>query len=539
MAVLSFLTYLRGIYKMNLTQSSKVHYAVIQSIYDLFVMAKGDIDLMRLEMCLSTATGKWLDTWGEYFAIFRKSGEKDATYSRRIIDSIIKPKTTIPALKDNIVDYLNTEYNANYERKDVVIVEPWMELSKYSHKGVLSSTTRMASPDYYCHAVIDISIPENTTEDLKDLVKAIKAAGVQVMWTVINQYDIPADFKESDNAWVAYHRRIDHKLSRNLNTGLVLSNSSLNKPTLSGSRDAWVDLAFWYYWFAKVKEKNTDESILITERDLFGLISEYLDIDMDNLLKNFLMLSHVGHLSEHSGSMFSLDLAKEEDVIKVVKVTDELIKSFEILDRFLTLSQRGALSVSSGIMYDKLPEYETYIRLIEEVNKFKEKNRDYYDAVQPPIMNGEPAKWLVPRRNNWLWATPIMTHQDFFKYWEPMPGYEEHTIDSIIEYEDAYENGYLTFGEKYQSPVVTKREYFMRLGLVDAGSVWLWDSVFFTSDDLADVYANQFPDVVNNENYPDLTIEDIIALEDSTEEGYSSTRGLQPPIEVTTVSISS
>ena len=101
MAALSFLTYLRGIYKLNLNTSTKVHYAIIQSIYDCFIMAKEDMDLARLEMCLSTATGYWLDTWGEFFSVYRKSGELDGHYQKRIIDSVIQPKSTIPSIKDN------------------------------------------------------------------------------------------------------------------------------------------------------------------------------------------------------------------------------------------------------------------------------------------------------------------------------------------------------------------------------------------------------------------------------------------------------
>ena len=70
MNMLTFLKYLRGIFKTAL-QEGTVHHAVIQSIYDAFVMVDGDIDLMRLEMCLSTASGKWLDYWGDFCTVNR------------------------------------------------------------------------------------------------------------------------------------------------------------------------------------------------------------------------------------------------------------------------------------------------------------------------------------------------------------------------------------------------------------------------------------------------------------------------------------
>ena len=170
MAELSFLKYLRGIYKLNLNTSSRVHYAIIQSIYDCFIMAREDMDLMRLEMCLNTATGYWLDYWGEFFSVYRKSNELDEHYCKRIIDSVIQPKSTIPAIKDNIVDYLNSTYNKEYTREDVLVREPWQDVSKYSHKGALSKDARFCSADYYCHAVLDISIPEEVTDDLVDIV---------------------------------------------------------------------------------------------------------------------------------------------------------------------------------------------------------------------------------------------------------------------------------------------------------------------------------------------------------------------------------
>ena len=183
MAVLSFLTYLRGIYKLNLSAASKVHNAIIQSIYDCFIMARDDLTAMRLEMCLSTATGHWLDCWGEFFSVYRKSGETDKSYSKRIIYEVTQPKSTIPAVKDGIINYLNSKYNKSYTREDITVKEPWKEIAKYSHKGTLSNTARFFSGDYYCHAIMDISIPEQITGDLIDLASSIKAAGVGLTLT--------------------------------------------------------------------------------------------------------------------------------------------------------------------------------------------------------------------------------------------------------------------------------------------------------------------------------------------------------------------
>lgn len=569
MAVLSFLTYLRGIYKINLTQSSKVHNALIQSIYDCFIMARGDLDVMRLEMCLTTASGYWLDCWGEFFSVYRKSGEADEHYSKRIIDSVIQPKSTIPAIKDSIVDYLNSEYNKNYTRDDVIIKEPWKDLAKYSHKGTLSNSARFFSGDYWCHAVMDISIPEKITSELVDLVNSVKAAGVKVIWSILNQYDIVSGFNDADDAWAAYSRHIQTRTQRNQFSGLVLSNSSPN-PTLSGKRETWFWVTSYYQWYAKIHEKDTDNSIIITKKDLIGLLDYYTEIETHYIkdLEDNLFVSHQGTLS--TDKLISGSKSDVEYVEKLIKITDEMIASLELMDKFMSLSFTGKLSTSSGVMFEHLAEHTLFGKLMKELEKFKTEHREYYDSVQPPILNGERVMWLVERNKNWLWNTPTMTHQDFFELWEPFDDYEEykntiivngtesvvltpegesvvitstgtdrkeHTINSIVEFEDAYYKGYITFGDKYQPPIVVG-DKFRWTSII--GRNWLWDSPTFTIGDLPEIYRRQFNRALGKVDHPDPTIADIMLLEERFNyEKYSVNTDTQPMIEVKSTPISS
>ena len=531
MAVLSFLTYLRGIYKLNLNTSSKVHYAIIQSIYDCFIMARDDLDLARLEMCLSTATGYWLDYWGEFFSVYRKSGEEDRHYSKRIVDSVIQPKSTIPAIKDNIVDYLNSKYYKNYTREDIRVKEPWSEVAKYSHKGALSKDARFCSGDYYCHAVLDINIPEEVTNDLVDLVNSVKAAGVKVIWSILNSYDIISGFNDADDAWAAYHRHIQTMTKRNQYSGLVLSNSSPN-PVLSGARQIWSITTSLYQWYAKVLDKDTDKSVVITKRDLLGLIDYYNDVET-KLITDFtdnLRISEDGTLSttkKISGSETSI-----ETIEHLVKITDEMLKSLELLDKFLSLSYKGRLSTSEGVMFKYTATHELYTKLLKSLADFKEQNLDYYNAVQPPILNGDRVMWLVQRNKNWLWNTPTMTHEDFYKLWEPYGDYEEHTINSIIEFEDAYYQGYITFGDQYQPPLVIGKK--MRW-TPKIAKEWMFNSAVFNNSDLEQLYTRQFysQGILENNN---PTLEDIMNMEeDYSEDGYSTVGEEQPPIEIKSI----
>ena len=569
MAQLSFLTYLRGIYNLNLAKSNVVHNAIIQAIYDCFIMAENDINLMRLEMCLSTATGRWLDYWGEFFSVYRKSEETDEHYSKRIIDSVIQPKSTIPAVKDYIVDYLNTEYNKNYTREDITIKEPWKEIAKYSHKGSLSNDSRFFSGEYYCHAIMDISIPEKITKELIDLVNSVKAAGVKVIWSILNQYDIVSGFNTADDAWAAYSRHIQTMTKRVQFSGLVLSNSSPS-PSLSGRRETWFMITSSYQWYAKVQDKQTDQSIIITKKDLIGLLDFYTEIE-ENIIKDIednLIVSDNGSLS--TNKLMSGSKSEIEIIETLVKITDEMVESLELMDSFLSLSYQGRMSTSAGTMFSHLAEHTLFGKLMKELEKFKKEHKNYYNSVQPPILNGERAMWLVERNKNWLWNTPTMTHQDFFELWEPFDDYEEfknevvvedtlnlvvedgkeclvitsrgtdrkeHTINSIVEFEDAYYKGYITFGDKYQPPIVVG-DKFRWTPII--GRDWLWSSPVYCVGDLSEIYRRQFNRALGQADYPNPTIKDIMLLEERFNyEKYSTAKDTQPIIEIKTTPVSS
>ena len=498
MTVLTFLKCLRGIFDVNL-KSGTAHHAVIQSIYDSFLMVDGDLDLMRLEMCLATATGKWLDYWGDFFTVQRKNGEKDRDYSNRIIQHVIRPKTTIPAIKDYIVDYLNEEYNKEYTRKDISIREPWMELGKYSHRGVLSSDARMFSQDYWTHAVLDISIPEKLTQDLMDIVLSVKAAGVKIVWSFLNSYDIIKGYNDSDDNWADYARHLELQTKRVTYSGLMLSNTSFSR-TLSGRREIWFERTTSYYWYAKMLDKDTDKSIIITKFDLIGLLDFYEK--METLIET----KDTGFKPSHNPDglfgpykFLSGDLTQEEINIKLVNITSELLQSIKLMDDFIMLSHQKYLS-DDGVMFEFTATHEAFTKILHGIAKFKELNPDYYNALQPPILSGEPAMWLVKRNENWLWDTPTMSWEDLMTLWEPAEGQLDHTLHSIEEFERQWKKGYITFGDVYQPPIVIAGSPWYWTPELDMP--WLWDSATLTNEELEEIYRRKYskwPDLVELE----------------------------------------
>lgn len=613
MATLSFLTYLRGIYHLNLNQSSKVHYAIIQSLYDVFIMAKGDLNKMRLEMCLSTATGYWLDYWGDYFAIYRKNQEADAHYSKRIIDSVIQPKSTIPAIKDNVVDHLNSEKGTNYTREDVIIKEPWRELAKYSDKGSLSGTMRFHSPDYYSHAVIDISIPEGVTPDLVDLVKSVKAAGVKVLWTILVSYDVITGFHDGADAYASYSRHLQTQATFRKKSCFILSQKTAvlsgNKAsTLSGKLETCSsNLMNAYTWYADLSRKDTDSSLILTKKDLLGVLTwyneqgDYVITQLTNQQDNTQAIKDSWQYLEDLSDivhMVGLYAAKGLPAPDTVMKKSGFILSYHTAKLSQTSaamsdSKKIPASSTSGYPDDTDFEDEHWNKLLQGILEFKKKNPRYYTDVQPPILNGERANWLVRRHYHYLWDTPSISHKDLWKLWIPLVGessystledfenaynagdliledkyqpvlmngekadwlvsrhyhymwdYDtvsheelwkrwipqegEQSYNSLKDFESAHDSGQLVIEDKYQPPVVSIRSWLLNSELPYHD--WMLNSPAFLISDLEEIYQRQLGTTAT------ITIGDGIHLDSITREGYPMAGNLQPEIVVTTTNV--
>lgn len=529
MAQLSFLKYLNGIYKLNLHASNIVHNAIIQAIYDCFVMVSGDVNIMRLELCLNSASGVWLDYWGSFFSVYRKSEESDFDYHKRIIASVIQPKSTVPAVKANIVTHLNTLHKTNYTSEDIKITEPFLQVAKYSHKGTLSNSTRFYSKDYYTHAVMDISIPEDVSQELIDLVNSVKAAGVKVIWSILNSYDILKGFNNANEAWAYYHRHIQSRTERKQHGGLILSNSSPH-PKLSGAREIWSLIDCKYMWYAVVQKRNTDESVTLTKKDLVGLLDYYTEVE-EIINKDVSDNFKVSEGRLNANTLLSGSEAVMEYKEKLIKISEEMLESLELMSQFLTLDVTQRLSTSEGVLFKYTTGHEVFGKIMKTLEEWKKHNKEYYENIQSPIENGERVNWYIERNENWIWNTPTMTHDDFFELWEPMKGYSEHTVDSIIEFEDAYEKGYITFADKYQPPLVRTRERF--LYQITESKPWIWNSPVLLNGSLEQIFQRQF-DVTDNGDRPDPTLSDLCELESFMTEGFLVNRDHQGFIEVKT-----
>lgn len=256
-------------------------------------MVEQDLDQMKLEVCLRTATGKWLDLWGYYFNIPRKSGELDEIYSERIISTIIEPKATVMALKKAASKWLNLTNGDNWEPNDITVFEPWTELLVLSHRGRLSHVGRLPSADYWSHCVVDLALPDETelNVELMEYLNTIKAAGVKLAWSrIMGGWEILDGYYDADSVTMdiemlydlvlnvkpseAFHLYSSAHIHENPASCSQLSHSGI----LSGRQitHSWVD-TIWDLPAARLtlKQVHGNPSIQLGEFEIF--LNNYLE----------------------------------------------------------------------------------------------------------------------------------------------------------------------------------------------------------------------------------------------------------------------
>ena len=225
-------------YNTFLNHSNDTHKHIIQAIILKLTDMESDLGLMLQELCISTATGTWLNEWGSWFGVRRKNRESDEDYSARIITSIKAPKSTLSALKDNAVNFLNSHYvDANYSESDIKVIEPYKFINAMSHRGTLSGMHRFPDGNYWRRNIVEISIPEEVTQEFIEMIDSIKAAGVQVLYSVEPlSGGILTGFSENENFFTDSNIIIERQSTR-MSEGVLLSISSGG--TLSGRRKLW------------------------------------------------------------------------------------------------------------------------------------------------------------------------------------------------------------------------------------------------------------------------------------------------------------
>ena len=95
--------------------------------------SKTDVQYLLKQMYLNAASGAWLDYWGQFFGVKRKSGEMDSIFSRRIFLKCFNPKTNNIAMEE----HLSNLFETNVVVEDI---EP-LRFNVETSPSVLSTTT--------------------------------------------------------------------------------------------------------------------------------------------------------------------------------------------------------------------------------------------------------------------------------------------------------------------------------------------------------------------------------------------------------------
>ncbi|ASR79562.1 hypothetical protein KAMFAM_112 [Bacillus phage Kamfam] len=172
---MSFTKYLHPLWRTLLTKDGDTHNAVLASLEDAFKTVEGDAIDSRLEASLPTATGEWLDEFGDIFGVFRKDGEKDDDYRRRIVNYILIERGTTVSIEDAIQKFLD-DPTAKIE-----IYEPYKNVF-ILNKSKLNGEDHILGR-YYTSAVIDVRLMKHVPLELLDEIEKYKPAGVKAMVT--------------------------------------------------------------------------------------------------------------------------------------------------------------------------------------------------------------------------------------------------------------------------------------------------------------------------------------------------------------------
>jgi len=239
---------------------------MMESIMQQLNQLDEDTKLMKLELVILTATGRWLDSWGEWFGILRTEGEEDEFYSKRIVATTVKPKSTIPALISAVDEV------AGYTGDQTSVFEPHKFIARHN-MSKFSGKDRYTDGVYWRSGVIDLLLPYDITEDVRNTVESVKAAGIKTTFTQLNNIVIP----DGEDGWTFGEMVIPYEdytlifqpaLAIALK-GAVFSMNTQGSRSRSGKQTLWgtyVDFGFEPF-LTRNFERYVGESMVLKKSD--------------------------------------------------------------------------------------------------------------------------------------------------------------------------------------------------------------------------------------------------------------------------------
>lgn len=175
---MAFYKYLPPIIRTNYSNSerSSVNHAVLSSINDSLNNLQNYTTDNRIQSFLNTATGNFLDEWGEWFGVPRKTGQSDIDYRNWIIDYVLLKKGSKNAIIYAIKLFLNL-FDAYID-----IEEPYKEVM-ITDQSKLDDTDHL-SGSYYRWGIINIIVDQPVPVSIYTIIREFKPAGVNFYITI-------------------------------------------------------------------------------------------------------------------------------------------------------------------------------------------------------------------------------------------------------------------------------------------------------------------------------------------------------------------
>lgn len=149
---------------------SDSNFAVLNAIENVLTEAEQATIKSRIQSSLESATGSFLDKWGDWLGIYRAPSEEDEKYRQHIIDHTLLKRGTIPSIIDAIKWFLK-DNDARVE-----VYEPWKNIF-YTNKSKLNGEDHLQG-NYYRFAIIDITLDRPFPPEIMEIIWAFKPAGV-------------------------------------------------------------------------------------------------------------------------------------------------------------------------------------------------------------------------------------------------------------------------------------------------------------------------------------------------------------------------
>lgn len=330
-----------ALYRLNANKDGPTRSFLISAIWQALLDGNDGLNLAKLEMSLKTASGEWLDYWGNFYGVIRLYEEDDDLYRVRIIEELTEPKNTRQAIQKATLRYIKRKFpDTNMLEGEVSIFEPWTKLLKLDHRGRIDGDGRLISYEYWNYGVIDITLPDSSyiSPELIDYIRKVKAAGVSIVFSISPNWEVGID-----------PLRNQRELFLNIDQYYYI-NSSINysdcfkiqsdSPIPDGNRldiNGYLDGRITIFWEGVIREKPV---IYVTDRIRNHLGSAVISF------RDYYMLENK-ELTVEEGINLDKQSIEAKERLKEGKLT-RLLGDFEITRKNLNQEHLLYISYKNG-----------------------------------------------------------------------------------------------------------------------------------------------------------------------------------------------